>query len=181
MERNIDIENIVTGTDIKIVKKMENLDLEQIFRISDQGVYVFWTTEREGYVGMSKNTGKRMYQNVYQRWYKASRPTIEVVNTYITEDIQKTWYLEKIMIDRLQPEINSNVDKKNYYNYEYLYKKDILYRWRSEDFERLKFKYNSKESDVEELQKGLIDLENVYYEKLNALEIYDKDRTKDVK
>lgn len=88
------------------------------------------------------------------------------------------------MIDRLQPEINSNVDKKNYYNYEYLYKKDILYRWMSEDFERLKLKYNPKEIDVkelEELHKGLMGLENVYYEKLNALEIYNKDRTKDVK
>lgn len=87
MERDIDIENIVTTTDITIVKKMENLDLEQIFRVSDQGVYVFWTTEGKAYVGMSKNMGKRMYQNTYQRWYKASRPTIEVVNTYLTKDI----------------------------------------------------------------------------------------------
>lgn len=115
MDNEIDIENIIRGTDIIIAAKKENIELTDAFNINFDciGVYIFWLISDHAYIGYSRHVGYRLKQHMPDWLLRSKIRIVKRVDIYVTEKLYQAEKLEKILICRYLPELNiiNNINK----------------------------------------------------------------------
>ena len=105
-----DVNNVILGTDIKILSTINILDLNNFNSISENlfGVYIINLKYKESYIGMSssnKGIQGRLLRHVCETWH---RNIVESIDIFITNSNHVS-FLERILIKTFKPELNSTM------------------------------------------------------------------------
>ncbi len=104
-----DVNNVILGTDIKILGLITFTDLDTLDLISDLislkcvGVYSINLTVKQSYIGMSTELFDRFASYIHETWH---RNLIESIDIFLT-NFHSVQSLEKILIKTFNPELNT--------------------------------------------------------------------------
>jgi len=109
MDSNINIDDIIFDMEIKIVNVWKDLNIEEALSTNRRihGVYIFWIDSGKAYIGKSEKgmgISGRLCDHTRIGWVKK---IIVRVNIYETMTEGQAGQLEKIMIHKLNPELNT--------------------------------------------------------------------------